>query len=77
MTMFCPPTSSLGWGEEALNIAIRELWDPVEPYFIIYTLIWVIKLTNMDKIKWHCFIRAFGGSWRPWVDRFFLTHVMT
>ena len=30
----------------------------------------------MEKIKWHSFIRTFGGSWRPWVARFFLTHVM-
>jgi len=63
-------------GEEALNIAIREIWDPREPYFIIYTLIWVIQIINMEKIKWHCFIRTFGGPWGPWVARCFLTHGM-
>ena len=62
---------------EALNISIREIWDPREPYFFIYTLNWVIQIINMDKIKWHFFIKTFGGSWRHWVDRFFLTHVMT
>ena len=24
-------------------------------------LIWVIQIINMEKIKWHCFIRTFGG----------------
>ena len=59
-----------------LNIEIRDLWDPREPYFIIYTFNWVIQIINMEKIKWHCFIRIFGGPWRPWVARCFLTHVM-
>ena len=38
-------------GEEALNIAIKELWDPTKAYFILYTLIWVIKIIKMEKIK--------------------------
>ena len=61
---------------EALNIEIREIWDPREPYFIIYTLNGVIQIINMEKINWNFFISTFGGPWGPWVARCFLIHVM-